>query len=53
MHLGVGYKKSVALVGRVSIFYILQTSELAIFFRNTPQISKTLESENHALKNSW
>jgi hypothetical protein len=30
MHLGVGYKKSDALVGRVS-FHILQTSELALF----------------------
>jgi hypothetical protein len=34
-------KKSDALVKRVSTFHILQTSELAIFSRNPPQISKT------------
>jgi hypothetical protein len=45
-------KKSDALVGRVSTFHILQTSELAIFFRNPLQISKISKSENNALKHS-
>jgi hypothetical protein len=45
-------KKTDAVVGRVSTFHILQTSELAIFSRNPPQISKTSKSENHALKHS-
>jgi hypothetical protein len=43
-------KKSDALVGRVSTFNILETCELAIFFRNPPQISKTFKYENHTLK---
>jgi hypothetical protein len=42
-------KKSDALVGRVATFHILQTSELAIFFRNPPQILETSKSENNAL----
>jgi hypothetical protein len=33
----------------VSTFHILQTSELANFSRNPPQISKNSKSENHAL----
>jgi hypothetical protein len=45
-------KKSSALVRRVSTLHILQTSGLAIFSRNPPQISKTSKSENHALKHS-
>jgi hypothetical protein len=45
-------KKSDELVGRVSTFHILHTSELAIFSRNPPKIYKTSKSDKHALKHS-
>jgi hypothetical protein len=46
-------KKSDAPTRRVSTFHILlKTSELAIFSRNPPQISKTSKSDDHALKHS-